>query len=115
MTARGFALFDTPIGTCGIAWEGGAVTGVQLPESNDGATRARVQRRFPAANETPPPPAVRRVIDDIRALLRGDHIDLSAVALDMADVPPFHRRVYEAARSIAQILQPAVINARIAA
>jgi len=100
MTARGFALFDTPIGTCGIAWEGGAVTGVQLPESNDGATRARVQRRFPAANETPPPPAVRRVIDDIRALLRGDHIDLSAVALDMADVPPFHRRVYEAARAI---------------
>ena len=35
------------------------------------------------------------------ALLRGEAADLSTIALDMERVPPFHRRVYEAARTIA--------------
>jgi methylated-DNA-[protein]-cysteine S-methyltransferase len=34
-TARGYALFDTPIGRGGIAWGGRGVAGVQLPESRD--------------------------------------------------------------------------------
>lgn len=97
---RGFALFDTAIGHCGIAWSGDAVAGVQLPESREAATRARLQRRFPAAREATPPAAVRRAIDAIRALLDGERPDLSAIALDMAGVPAFHRRVYEAARAI---------------
>lgn len=101
MPAPGFALFDTAIGDCGVAWNGGALAGVQLPEASGRATRARLQRRFPAARETPPPPAVRRAIDAIRALLRGEPADLSAIALDLDGVPPFHRRVYDAARAIA--------------
>src|SRR6516164_1571350 len=35
MTEHGFALFDTDIGPCGIAWGGRGVTGVQLPEASD--------------------------------------------------------------------------------
>lgn len=96
----GFALFETPIGRCGIAWNGDAIAGVQLPESRAAATRARLQRRFPAAREGAPPPPVRRAVDDIRALLRGEPRDLSGIALDMGAVPAFHRRVYEAARAI---------------
>src|SRR5206468_8080455 len=34
------------------------------------------------------------------ALLRGEPRDLSGVALDMERAPPFHRRVYDAARAI---------------
>jgi methylated-DNA-[protein]-cysteine S-methyltransferase len=56
--------------------------------------------RFPTAGEALPPPEVRRSIDSIVALLRGEASDLSAIALDMDGVPPFHRRVYEVARSI---------------
>jgi methylated-DNA-[protein]-cysteine S-methyltransferase len=100
MTTQGFALFDTAIGRCGIAWGGDAVIGVQLPESRESATRARLQRRFPAASEAPPPLTVRRAVDAIRALLVGEATDLSAISLDMAGVPPFHRKVYEAARAI---------------
>jgi methylated-DNA-[protein]-cysteine S-methyltransferase len=44
---------------------------------------------------------VRRAIDGIVALLRGEASDLSAVALDMNAVPAFHRRVYDAARGVA--------------
>ena len=43
---------------------------------------------------------MQRALDGIVALLRGEASDLSAVALDMERVPPFHRRVYEAARTI---------------
>jgi O-6-methylguanine DNA methyltransferase len=100
MTASGFALFDTAIGPCGVAWGERGVAGVQLPESGERETRARMLHRFPAAGEAPPPPEVQDVVDRIVALLRGEAGDLSAVALDMDGVPTFHRRVYEVARAI---------------
>jgi len=100
MTASGFALFDTAIGRCGVAWGEGGVAGIQLPEADERETRARMLQRFPVAGEVPPPPEVQRVIDRIVALLRGEVSDLSTIALDMDQIPAFHRRVYEAARAI---------------
>ena len=100
MTAYGFTLFDTAIGRCGVAWSGRGLVGVQLPEAGDMETHERMLRRFPAAAETPPPPEVRDAIDAIVALLQGQPSDLSAIALDMEGVAPFHRRVYEVARTI---------------
>jgi methylated-DNA-[protein]-cysteine S-methyltransferase len=100
MTAHGFALFDTAIGRCGIAWGRRGVAGVQLPEAREPETRVRLLQRFPDARETPPPLDVQRALDGIVALLVGEASDLSAVALDMDPVPPFHRRVYEVARTI---------------
>jgi methylated-DNA-[protein]-cysteine S-methyltransferase len=101
MTAHGFALFDMGIGRCGIAWGARGISGVQLPERSEARTRARLIRRYPHAREAPPPAQVRRGINAIAALLRGEPEDLSALALDMDDVSEFDRRVYEAARSIA--------------
>src|ERR1700694_1229628 len=100
MIAQGFTLFDTAIGPCAIAWSKHGILAVQLPEANERHTRARLVRRFPQAHEAPPPPAVKRAPEGIAALLRGERIDLSAVALDLDGVPPFHRRVYEVARTI---------------
>jgi methylated-DNA-[protein]-cysteine S-methyltransferase len=100
MMANGFALFDTAIGRCGVAWGERGVAGVQLPDAGERETRARMLARFPAAGEATPPAEVRQVIDRIVALLRGEASDLSTIALDMDEVPAFHRRVYEAARAI---------------
>jgi methylated-DNA-[protein]-cysteine S-methyltransferase len=100
MSEHGFTLFDTPVGRCAIAWRARGIVGVQLPERSDSATRARMLRRHPSALEMPPPPAVQQAIDDIAALLRGEARDLSAIALDMEPVPPFHQRVYAVARAI---------------
>ena len=101
MNSSAFALFDTTIGRCGIAWGDQGVIGVQLPESGGEArTRARVLRRFPDAREASPPPPVQQAVDGIVALLHGEASDLSAVVLDMDGVPEFHRRVYEVARAI---------------
>ena len=100
MTASGFAIFDTAIGRCGIAWGARGVAGVQLPEAGESEIRTRLLHRFPAAGEMPPPAEVQSAVDCIRALLRGEASDLSIIALDMSQVPAFHRRVYEAARTI---------------
>jgi methylated-DNA-[protein]-cysteine S-methyltransferase len=100
MTTPGFALFDTAVGRCGIAWTARGVAGVQLPEASAPRTRARLLRRVPGASEAPPPAVVQRAIDGIAALLNGEGSDLGAVPLDMDRVPAFHRRVYEVARGI---------------
>ena len=100
MTASGFSLFDTAIGRCGIAWGERGVVGVQLPEASEARTLARMRRRFPDATAAPPPASVQRAIEGIVALLEGEAIDLCAVPLDLADVPPFERRVYAIARTI---------------
>ncbi len=100
MIVQGFALFDSAIGRCAIAWGNRGVVGVLLPEMRELATRRRLQRRFPQAREAAPPPGVQLVIDGIVALLRGEESDLSSATLDMDGVAPFERRVYEVARTI---------------
>ena len=101
MAAQGFAMFDTAVGRCAIAWSARGITGVQLPERDDAATRARLLKRNAGAREAAPPPEVAQTIDDIVALTRGERRDLSLIALDMEGVPDFNRRVYEVARMIA--------------
>ncbi len=96
----GYALFDTPIGRCGISWNKTGVTALQLPERNDSETQAKLLRKSPTAQQTKPPRDVQQAIDQIASLLRGEKRDLSAIALDMNGVPDFHRRVYEFSRSI---------------
>ena len=105
---EGFALFDSALGVCAIAWGHSALTGVQLPEASVQATRARMRQRFPQVPErgsaSPPPLFAARAIEDIVALLRGEPNaprDLSNIALDWSGVPPFNRRVLELARTIA--------------
>ena len=96
----GFALFDTALGRCGIAWTPRGIAAVQLPESTDERTRARLRRRLPDAPEASSPPAVRQVTSRIVALLAGNEVDLSDIRLDMDGIAPFHHAVYAAARTI---------------
>ena len=97
---RGYALFETSIGRCGIVWSERGIGGVQFPEGSDQATRKRLLRRHPNAHEAAPPEAVRRTIADIAALLAGERRDLGDAVLDWAAVPDFNRRVYDVARAI---------------
>jgi methylated-DNA-[protein]-cysteine S-methyltransferase len=100
VTAESFALFETAIGPCGIAWTAHGVAGVQLPELPPAETGSRLSRRFPDAAAASPPDWVARAIADIQALLTGGAIDLSAVPLDLSAVPALHRRIYAIARAI---------------
>ena len=100
VTAQGFAIFETPIGPCGIAWSARGVAGLQLPEASADGTRARMRRRWAGAVETAPPPGVQRAIDRVLALLAGEAVDLGDIPLDLEAAPEFHRKVYEVARTI---------------
>lgn len=100
MSGTGFALFDTAIGPCAIAWGERGIVGLQLPEASAAAARTRMRKRFPGAVETKPSREVARAVRDITALLGGKRVDLRGIALDLRGVPPFHRRAYEAARAI---------------
>ncbi len=97
----GWALFDTGIGTCGIAWNARAVVAVQLPEPSAAATRERMLRWTGPLPESEPPPFARAAIDGVQALMQGTPRDLHEVPLDMTGVPEFHQRVYAIARRLA--------------
>lgn len=100
MTTYSFSLFDTAIGPCGMVWSARGIAGVQLPEANERATRARLLGRFAGAQETMPPADVQRAVDGIVALLRGEKRDFGDVAMDFGDLPAFNRKVYDIARKI---------------
>ena len=97
---RAFALFNTPIGTCSIAWGPGGVIGLGLPSADADENRANMHKRFQGIAENIPPPKFAAVITDIQALLVGESRDLLSVELDLEGIPEFHRRVYEVTRAI---------------
>ncbi len=94
------ALFDTPIGRCGIAWGPRGITAFQLPEHTDAGTLRRMFRQGSVMLQGTPPPAVQDAMARIVALLQGEAADLRDVALDFSDTPAFHRRVYDISREI---------------
>ena len=96
----GYNVFSTEIGPCAVAWGAEVLTAVQLPEANEAAARARMNRRFPNASEIAPPPFVQMAIGGIRALLGGEKRDLADVPVDLDALSGFAREVYAAARAI---------------
>ena len=100
MSEIAFALFDTAIGRCGIAWSARGIARVGFPERSEQATRERLCRRFPQAREASPSVDAQRVIDGIVALLTGSQVDFSFARLDTAGLSDLQRRVYEIARTI---------------
>jgi methylated-DNA-[protein]-cysteine S-methyltransferase len=95
-----FSLFETEIGTGGIAWGDHGVLGIQLPEQDARNVRTRLRRRFAGAAESEPTPEITPAIQDMNALLQGEPTDLGYVELDMRRVPEFDRQVYAIARGV---------------
>jgi methylated-DNA-[protein]-cysteine S-methyltransferase len=100
MSVRGYTIFDTAIGRCGIAWGDSGIVGVQLPEQREIETRRRLFRLHPDARELRPPLNVEMAIEGIAALLRGEPADLSEVMLDLSGIHAFNARVYAFTRTI---------------
>ncbi|MHC6156302.1 methylated-DNA--[protein]-cysteine S-methyltransferase [Bradyrhizobium elkanii] len=100
MAGRGYTIFDTAIGRCGIAWGELGVAGVQLPELREIETRKRLFKLYPDAREMRPPEEIAVAIEGIAATLRGGIEDLAGVALDMSGIPAFNARVYQFVRTI---------------
>ncbi len=100
MAGRGYTIFDTGIGRCGIAWGHLGILGVQLPEAREIETRKRLFQLYPDAREMRAPLDIETAIEGIAALLRGEPSDLSNVLLDMSGIHAFNQRVYALTRAI---------------
>jgi methylated-DNA-[protein]-cysteine S-methyltransferase len=95
-----YALFDTAIGTCAIAWSARGITRLQLPERDREAGEKRLLKRLPEATQGEPPPHVVQVIAQIQRYAAGEPVEFSDVALDIDDVPSYHRAIYDGARAV---------------
>jgi len=100
MSELGRAVFETAIGTCGVAWGPRGIVWVQLPDASAKATLRRMERGVPDAVDADPPPSVRAAMEAIARHLNGEAADLGAIELDMSNVPRFYARVYVASRAI---------------
>jgi methylated-DNA-[protein]-cysteine S-methyltransferase len=100
MSGRGYTIFDTGLGRCGIAWGYEGIVGVQLPEAREIDTRRRLFQLYPDAREIRPPVNVEIAIEGMVALLRGEPADLADVSLDMSGIHAFNQRVYQLTRAI---------------
>src|SRR5690625_274957 len=98
----GFCLFETVLGSCGIAWGPRGITAVQLPQQDPDAVRAALQDAQPGASEAAPPEPVQQVITRIQDVVAGrSRDDLADVPLDYSGLSDFLRRTYAITRTIA--------------
>jgi methylated-DNA-[protein]-cysteine S-methyltransferase len=98
--AMAYTLFDTPLGTCAVAWSDQGLTWVQLPEASPARLLARLRKSLGKVQDSKPPAPIRRAIGLVRQHLGGKPADFRAAKLDMRGVPPFARRVYDALRQV---------------
>ena len=96
----GFAVFETAMGWCALAWSERGIVRGWLPASSEAAARASVARRQPEAVEAEPPAFAADAIDGVTALMADGATDLSAIQLDDAGIPELNRKVYAVARAI---------------
>lgn len=107
MDVDGYALFETPLGVCGIAWSKPAgsldashVISFQLPESTPAVTERRMAHNTGASRACLQPPHIAAIIERVRRHLAGHVQDFRDVAVDLGEAGAFERRVYAAAREI---------------
>jgi methylated-DNA-[protein]-cysteine S-methyltransferase len=99
-----WTLFETAMGSCGIAWNDDGLTWLQLPDADDGATRAALRAKTAetgdgAAAETMPA-WVRDAVARVREHLAGKPQDLARITLDVSRVTPLTAKIYRAAQAI---------------
>ena len=83
-------VFETPIGTCGIAWHKTGLTAFRLPS---GKARG-------LDHTESPPPWVQAVIARVQEHLAGSPQDFSDLPYDFSLVADFPRQVYRAALQV---------------
>jgi methylated-DNA-[protein]-cysteine S-methyltransferase len=104
MKQTAYCLFETALGSCGIAWtapaHGTAVIALALPEAAREMTERRLARASGAQKPTAPPPEIAQIIARLRKHLEGSAEDFRDVRLDLEGADLFARQVYAAAREI---------------
>ena len=90
--------FQTPMGSCGIAWNRAGLTRVLLPERSTDVIDERMRKLGyrPAPHVLPADAA--RTIEVLSAYFDGEAVSFDEFRLDWSGTPPFARRVYQTLR-----------------
>jgi methylated-DNA-[protein]-cysteine S-methyltransferase len=104
MPAAHYALFDTSIGVCALAWTGQGICRVWLPEGDAGVVALRASRGIAGEGASHwqgrPPGAVGHAVEAMTDLLGGGSPDLDGAPLDLGGCEPFEMEVYAVTRAI---------------
>lgn len=99
-----WTLFETAIGSCGVAWNDSGLTWLQLPEEDDDATRARLLAKAtdagPMAATKNIPAWVKDAMARVREHLAGRPQDLARIPLDVSRITPLTAKIYRAAQAV---------------
>jgi methylated-DNA-[protein]-cysteine S-methyltransferase len=99
-TPQDWTTFPTALGICGIGWSASGVTAFCLPETSADAVVARLKTLTQNPRAAAKPPAwIKTLIASVKAHLKGDAQDFSAVPLAIAGTE-FLQAVYRAAQTI---------------
>lgn len=95
-----YALFDTALGACAIAWSDEGVVAVRLPEATARLTERALLAELGEATLAEPTEAMASVVARITQHLAGQLQRFDDVVLDGRAVTPFFARVYTLTRAI---------------
>jgi methylated-DNA-[protein]-cysteine S-methyltransferase len=97
--ATHFHIFRTAAGFCAIGWSDRGVARFQLPTRTAEAAERLLLRRLPGARAASPAP-VAGVIAAATDYFEGGRPDFSGLELDLDDVDPLFRSIYDALRHV---------------
>jgi methylated-DNA-[protein]-cysteine S-methyltransferase len=93
-----YHVFETRLGFAGIAWNDDGIVRFRLPDSD----RAAAEKHFSGKAEArTPPPAIAAVVEQARRYFAGERVDFTPITLDLSQVDPIRRAIYDALRKVA--------------
>lgn len=95
-----YALFDTALGTCALAWNDVGVVAVRLPDATARLTERALLAELGEAAPAEPTGPIAELVQRITRHLGGEPQRFDDAVLDERAVPPFFARVYAATRAI---------------
>jgi methylated-DNA-[protein]-cysteine S-methyltransferase len=98
--AQFYRIADTAIGPIVLAWNDRGLCRIALPERDRRRFEERIPRLLGPARPADPPQPIGELIDLIGRYARGEAVDFSNVALDLAGIDQFRLDIYAAARRL---------------
>ena len=99
-TIHRYHVFETAHGYCAIAWTDVGVSRFQLPDRTAETAERNLLHRVPGVKSVPPTALIDEIMDAVQCYFRGETIDFSAMALDLAGQDEFFQRIYAALRRV---------------
>lgn len=94
-----YALFETRVGPCGIAWGEAGLVAVQLPERDSATTEQRLRDKGVHGAEAPSA-EIADCIAGLQAYFEGEAVEFGGLPLDWRRVGSSDRAIYELLRQV---------------